>query len=309
MLSYHLGWEDRNGDPEPSGHSDRIYGSTCLASALAITGDSDALLPAAVAVEMVNSFTEIHDDIQGGKQIRRYRDAVWAVWGPAQAINAGDGLHALARLALLGLMERGVSAENTFLATQLLDRASLRLCEGRFDDLEAQEQIHVSVKRYFEMAAAKSGALLGCAMQLGAITEWADKKDALSALFQCGSKMGVALQVNNDLKEFWGVSSDPSTSAIEVLNKKKLLPIVYAIENADVHNKRKLGDIYFKRVLGREDVEEVRKLIEPLGAREFCEETVRLYRDEAFTSLDEIGLIEAPLNSLKSFMTSLFEVN
>ena len=56
-------------------------------------GGPDVALPAAAAVELVQGFTEIHDDVQGGIPTRDGRDAVWWVWGPAQAINAGDGMH------------------------------------------------------------------------------------------------------------------------------------------------------------------------------------------------------------------------
>ena len=64
--------------------------------------------------------------------MRGERETVWWKWGPAQAINAGDGMHALARLALFGLQDAGLSAGSTFRAVQILDEAGLRTCEGRF---------------------------------------------------------------------------------------------------------------------------------------------------------------------------------
>ena len=112
MMSYHLGWGARPGDDPaapPPPPAPRRHGAGCLVAAMAMSGDEgERALPAAAAVEMVASFVEIHDDIQGGHPQRNGRDAVWWVWGPAQAINAGDGMHALARLTMLDLQRRGL---------------------------------------------------------------------------------------------------------------------------------------------------------------------------------------------------------
>src|SRR5205823_13118192 len=66
----------------------------------AITGDPSAALPAAAAIELVHNFTLIHDDIEDQDPARHHRPTVWSVWGVPQAINAGDGMFAVSRLAL-----------------------------------------------------------------------------------------------------------------------------------------------------------------------------------------------------------------
>ena len=50
------------------------------------------------------AFLQIHDDVQSGSPQRAGRDTVWWKWGPAQAINAGDGMYAMARVALFRLV-------------------------------------------------------------------------------------------------------------------------------------------------------------------------------------------------------------
>ena len=91
MMSYHLGWEDDRGQPQSSLVKPRSHGVACLTACYAAGGDLKKALPAAAAVEMVSNFCQIHDDVQGGHPKRHGRDAVWWVWGPAQAIDAGDG--------------------------------------------------------------------------------------------------------------------------------------------------------------------------------------------------------------------------
>ena len=280
MMAYHLGWEDERGDTHHPITRVRDHGAACLTACYAVGGDIETALPAAASVELVNGFCEVHDDVQGGIPQRHGRDAVWWAWGPAQAINAGDGMHALARMALFRLQERGVSPSTTFRAVQLLDEAGLELCEGRFQDLEAQERIDLSVDAYIEMASKKTGALYSCALKVGALVASANE-EAIESMGVCGTKMGLAVQIHDDLRELWGEGDGDGTPSPEVLNKKKLLPVAYAVEKATIREKRRLGDLYFKRVLEPEDVASVRQVLEELGAREYCEEQVQRYRAEA----------------------------
>ena len=67
----------------------------------ALTGDPRGALPAAAAIELLHNFTLIHDDIEDQDPARHHRPTVWSVWGVPQAINAGDGMFAVSRLAVL----------------------------------------------------------------------------------------------------------------------------------------------------------------------------------------------------------------
>ena len=285
MMGYHLGWQGARGyaDDVPQ-RQERLHGALTLLTCDAVAGDVASCLPAAAAIELVDKFAEIHDDVQEGSPQRNGRDAVWWVWGPAQAINAGDGMHALGRLALLRTAERGVSDERVFDIVRLVDKASLRACEGRFRDLEAQERIDLSVSAYMDMAADKSGALMGCAMQVGALVGGADD-DTAQSLAACGENLGVALQVRSDLTAIWGSGGD-SQPNVEVLNKKKLIPVVYALENASISEKRAMGEIYFKRVLDADDAIKLREVIAGLGARDACEDMAASLIADALAAVD-----------------------
>ena len=292
MMYYHMGWSEG----APPAARVRAHGIISLLVCQAAGGDVDAGLPVAAAVELVSNFCQIHDDVQGGIPQRDSRDAVWWVWGPAQAINAGDGMHAMARLSLFRLTQRGVSPETTFRAVQLLDEASLRTCEGRFLDIEAQERIDVSVESYLKMASSKSGSLVSCAMKLGALVASADQA-TIDAVGDAGDKLGIALQIRADVRELWGLEG----TASEVMNKKKLLPVVYAVETASIKEKRRLGDIYFKRVLEPKDVEVLRQALEDLGARDASEKLIEQHRADASAALDASGLpaeSRAPIEGL-----------
>ena len=304
MMGYHLGWRGAHAlDEDLPQRQERMHGAMTLLACVAVGGDIEACLPAAAAMELVDKFAEIHDDVQEGNPQRNGRDAVWWVWGPAQAINAGDGMHALGRLALLRLADRGVPDERVFDVVKLVDKASLRACEGRFRDLEAQERIDLSVEAYMSMAADKTGALLGCAMQIGALVGGSDAAtgDALAA---SGEKLGVALQVRSDLAALWGEGGN-SQPNVEVLNKKKLIPVVYALENATISEKRAMGEIYFKRVLEPDDAVRLREVIDGLGARAACEEMADALEAEALASTEIEGVVEEGKSRLRECVEML----
>ena len=96
-------------------------------------------------------------------------------WGPSQAINAGDGLHALARSAIMRLSETTLNTDVTLQAIKSLDEACLSFCEGQYMDLTFQDQLLVTEGDYFSMVGKKSGALPACGGTLGAMCAGADQ--------------------------------------------------------------------------------------------------------------------------------------
>lgn len=304
MMGYHLGWRGAHAyDDALPVRQERMHGILTLLACDAVGGNVETCLPAAAALELVDKFAEIHDDVQEGNPQRNERDAVWWVWGPAQAINAGDGMHALGRLALLRLTGRGVPDEWVFDIVRLVDRASLRACEGRFRDLEAQERIDLSVSAYMDMAADKSGALTGCAMQVGALGGGADA-DTASSLAESGENLGVALQIRSDLSALWGNGGDVQPN-VEVLNKKKLIPVVYALENASLSEKRAMGEIYFKRVLEVNDAIKLREVIEGMGARAACKEMAERLESKALYAIENTNIGVNGKSVLREYIEAL----
>ena len=61
-----------------------------------------------------------------------------------QAINAGDGMHAMARLAMCKLVDKGISSEITLAALRELDHSGLEAGEGRFIEMESQDSFEMN---------------------------------------------------------------------------------------------------------------------------------------------------------------------
>ena len=299
MMGYHMGWLDEYGEAAEEESGKRIRPTLSLLACEALGGDVKAALPAAAAVELVHNFSLIHGDIQDGNSERHNRPTVWWVWGPAQAINAGDGMHALARLALLRQTGEGMSPERTLKAVGLLDQACLRLCEGQYLDLTYQERVDISQDAYFKMVEGKTAALISCAAELGAVMSSAEEP-VVQAMAQFGAKLGMAFQIRDDILDLWGQQDTGKPLAGDILNKKKSLPIVYAIENASGAERRTLGDVYFKRVMEPEDIDKIIEVLQTLGAREFCQAKADALCNEAVQSLKDAGLTSQQSEGLEA---------
>ncbi|CAM5272002.1 hypothetical protein SHIRM173S_00091 [Streptomyces hirsutus] len=98
IARYHFGWEHADGTPATGGSGKAIRPALVLAAASALGGPAAraTAVRAAAAVELVHNFTLLHDDVMDRDTTRRHRPTAWTVFGDADAILAGDALHALA---------------------------------------------------------------------------------------------------------------------------------------------------------------------------------------------------------------------
>ena len=304
LLRYHMGWTDQQGTPQDSPPRLHFQSMLTMVCCQALSGDYSDSLPAAAGIEFVHNYTLVHGDVQSNRAVSEDRPSVWWVWGPAQAINVGDGLHALGRNTIMRLAQRGISPERVLPAVTSLDKACLALCEGQYMDLEFQEKLMVTSADYHDMIGRKTGALTGCATELGAIAAGAG--DNVRATYQkMGQGLGMAWQISLDIADLWGRRDDGMTSS-NILNKKKSLPLIYALENSPLADKRALGNVYMKRVLQPEDVTQVIGILDQAGARQFAESRARELAEEA---LSGTGLAAEGLGPLRDLTNWALEGN
>ncbi len=297
VLRYHLGWTDERGNAEVNPAPLHLPAILALATCEAISNDFRSALPAAAGVELVYNFTLVHGDVQSGRPESGDRPSIWWVWGPAQAINAGDGLHALGRTTIMRLAQRGVPPKQVLRAVESLDRACLVLCEGQYMDLEFQDRLMVTSAAYFDMIGRKTGALTGCSAETGALAAGVDEAGC-DRFHDMGVKIGMAWQVHRDILDLWGQHGDAMTAS-NVLSKKKSLPLIYALENAPLTAKRELGNIYMKRVLEPEDVSRLVEILDQAGARRFAEDKALELVDQALACINQAGLTSDGMERLR----------
>jgi hypothetical protein len=164
MCRYHLGLDGSG----PSGKRMRpLLGLLAYAS---ITGDHHRALPGAAAVELGHNFSLVHDDIEDHDLERRHRPALWAVHGIPQAINTGDMLFSLSRVALHRLTDLGFPDHTVLRLMRLYDTTCVALCEGQYLDIWMSEHDDaLSVDLYFDMIGRKTAALIAASIEAGAL--------------------------------------------------------------------------------------------------------------------------------------------
>ena len=286
-MRYHLGWVDQQGQPQAGSAPLNFQSALALASCEALGGDFQNALPVAASVELVYNFTLVHGDVQAGRADPGDRPSIWWLWGPAQAINAGDGLHALGRTTIMRLAQKGVPVDRVLKAVRSLDVACLTLCEGQYMDLEFQDQMLVTTAAYLDMIGRKAGSLASCAAESGALAAGAGDQ-VCGSFGQMGRSMGMAWQIARDIDDLWGEHGDGMTPS-NVLNKKKSLPLVHTLENASVSVKRELGSIYMKRVLEPSDIAKMIEILDGADARQASQAKAQELVDQALAVLEGVS--------------------
>jgi geranylgeranyl diphosphate synthase type I len=283
-----MGWVDANGAPaEATGK--RLRPVLCLLACKAAGGDTRRAIPAAAALELVHNFSLIHDDIQDEDRIRHGRDTVWAVWGAAQAINAGDALLALAHVALAEVADRGVPTELVLRANRLLNAKTLEMVQGQVLDIAFESRTDVGVEEYLDMIGRKSAALFEASLAIGGMIAGADL-NTVAALSRAGRLIGVTFQVRDDALGVWGSAERTGKSVgADILRRKKTLPAVYVLTHATSIDPKRLADVYSRAEVSKENAVFVAEAMASVGARAHCEQLAQERSEAAIRQL-EAGL-------------------
>lgn len=189
----------------------RIRPLLCLEAARAVCGDAEPALNAACALEVLHTYTLIHDDLPSmdNDDLRRGRPTNHKVFGEGIAILAGDALltEAFAMLAQVPANERYGVRE--YVAELAYQTGSLTLVGGQVLDLEGEGR-SLSVDELRAIHNGKTTALITAAVRLGAMAANATPEQ-LQALTTYGRCLGLAFQIIDDLLDI--------TSTPEVLGK------------------------------------------------------------------------------------------
>ncbi|TEU16532.1 MAG: polyprenyl synthetase family protein [Anaerolineales bacterium] len=308
MMHYHLGWTDESFKATRSQTGGkRLRPLFCLLACQAVGGEPQQALPAAAAVELIHNFSLLHDDIEDNSPTRRHRTTVWKIWGEPQAINAGDGMFALAHLALQRLSEKDLPDDRVLAACWVFDQTCLALCEGQYLDMSFEDRLDVDVDRYLAMIRRKTAALLSCSTHLGALLGSGDAGLA-TRYARFGENLGLAFQIEDDILGIWGeekVTGKPQAG--DIRQRKKSLPIVYALQqeaSLPVFEQR-VREVYRRKVIDEDAIEVVLGSLQTLGARQYAQQMALDYYGRALAELEAAGMENEGQDGLQDLATLL----
>lgn len=281
MMQYHMGWVNRDFEPEQSDAGKMIRPSLLLLCCESAGGDWQQALPAAAAVEILHNFSLVHDDIEDRSPLRRGRPTVWQLWGEAQAINTGDAMFSLSQLAVTRLHERGVDAETTVTAMRRLNETCIELTEGQHDDMRFETLDAVTTDEYLQMVRGKTAVLIALSAELGARVAGVSA-ELIDHYSQFGLSLGLAFQVIDDILGVWGDEAlIGKSSASDILTKKKSLPIVYGLERSS-----QLREHYLQPADSPQYVEHATAMLDQVDARPYAETLAKKHSHAALHHLE-----------------------
>ncbi|HMJ63276.1 MAG TPA: farnesyl diphosphate synthase [Bryobacteraceae bacterium] len=212
----------------------RIRPILAIAAARTICDDTIGIENAAGALELVHTYSLIHDDLPAldNDDLRRGRPTCHKVFGEALAILAGDALLTLAFEVLSRLP--GVVAERRIWLVEELSRAAGTvggMIAGQVHDIEGERQAP-SALLLESIHRAKTGALLRASVRMGAIYAGASAAE-LAALSEYGEHVGLAFQIVDDVLDVEGSSEAlGKTAGKDQAQQKITFPAVYGLERS-----------------------------------------------------------------------------
>jgi geranylgeranyl diphosphate synthase type II len=219
----------------------RVRPILVLASGQSLGGDRDLLLYLGAAVEMMHTYSLIHDDLPAldNDDLRRGRPTCHKVFGEAMAILAGDALmtrsyQLLAELPRVSDEVKVNIIREIAAATGTVDG----MIGGQVVDLESEgKPIDPRILEYIHHS--KTGALLTACVRCGALAAGARQKE-LAALTEFGSRIGLAFQIVDDILDVTESSEKlGKTAGKDEKVKKATYPALYGIEAS----KRKASEL------------------------------------------------------------------
>lgn len=213
-----------------------------LLSCQAVGGKPEKALKAAAAIELTHTFSLIHDDIMDNDDTRRGKPAVHKVWGEPLAILAGDSLFAKSFELLSQSAEDNIAYERVVDALQVLTNSCINICEGQVLDMAFEDTFNVTKDEYMNMIYKKTGDLITASTTIGAIMGGASSNE-IQALRTYGKQIGLAFQIQDDYIDLTGDESIGKPVGSDLVEGKKTLMVVYALEKANKEDHDRLVEL------------------------------------------------------------------
>jgi len=264
-------------------------------------GDVNKAISPALAIEVFHNFTLMHDDIMDNAPLRRGKVTVHQRWNQNVGILSGDVM-LIEGYKLMMQVEDGLLRP----ILDIFNETAVGVCEGQQLDMEFETRNNVSIDEYVNMIRLKTAVVLGGALKIGALIGGADTKNA-ALLHTFGEHLGIAFQLQDDILDVFG---NPEKFGKQVggdiLANKKTFLLLKAFELADESQatelNRWLANIQTNQV---EKITAVTGIYSQLLVRQYAEQTMQAYADQAFTALDAIDLPEEHKQYLRDFADGL----
>ena len=262
----------------------KLRPSLVVLSSEAVGGTAEAALKTGAAVELIHTFSLIHDDIMDQDEKRRGKPSVHVLWGEPMAILAGDTLFSKAFGAVLRSEEVGVAPELILPALHTVVDSCVKICEGQACDMGFAERQDVAETEYLWMIYKKTAALIAAATKSGAILG-GGTPEQVEALSEYGRLIGMAFQIQDDYLDVASSEEDLGKPVgSDIVEGKMTLLVVNALSKASKEDQERLITILKEE--GDENVTEAMDILEKYGSIEYAWQVAQEDVNKAKSLLD-----------------------
>lgn len=254
----------------------------------------EELMPAALAIEILHTFTLVHDDIMDEDKMRRGKATIHEKWNPNTAILSGDGLFALAYRELMRAKHTRIDE----IGIQFSE-ALLKICEGQARDMDFEQRNDVTPREYLDMVELKTGELLGLSCKIGAMLADADQ-EIVHRLDGFGRKLGQAFQIQDDVLE---ISSDEDqmgkSLGSDFAAGKKTYPLTLVLSRLNQGEKKKFISFLKNNSYNRKEV------LRKFRHYEALKESKRVILELINSALDDLDKCPDAISQKLKFLVEL----
>lgn len=236
-----------------------------------VGGREEAAMPVAASLELLHTFTLIHDDVMDRAKTRRGVPAVHVLWKEPMAITAGDLVFAKVFDAVLDYTARKwISPEQVLRTLSIITQATITVCEGQAKDISNEKRRAVTEEDYFETVHWKTASLYKAAAETGAVIGGGTETQ-IELLGQFAYNAGVAFQIRDDELGLVGDETVLKKPVGDDLRQgKQTILVIYALKHANLKQRRIILKTLGNRKATINQLKETANLIYSLGAGDYA---------------------------------------
>lgn len=239
-------------------------------------GINDSTYRGAALIELLHTATLVHDDVVDDAQYRRGFFSINALWKNKIAVLVGDYL--LSRGLLLSID----NGDHELL--KIVSNAVREMSEGELLQMEKARKLDISEEVYYDIIRQKTASLIASCCSVGASSADSNEND-VEKMRLFGEKVGMAFQIKDDLFDY-GTAEIGKPLGIDIKEKKMTLPLIYALRNASMLERKKVIFKIKHQSHKSKRVQEVIEFVKKSGGIDYARCIMEKYYNEALDILN-----------------------
>jgi octaprenyl-diphosphate synthase len=259
-----------------------------------VTGGIDeSTYRGAALIELLHTATLVHDDVVDDANFRRGFFSINALWKNKIAVLVGDYL--LSR----GLLLSVDYGDHNLL--RIVSNAVREMSEGELLQMEKARKLDIDEDVYYDIIRQKTASLIASCCAVGASSSGADEA-TIEKMRLFGEKVGMAFQIKDDLFDY-GSTEIGKPLGIDIKEKKMTLPLIYALRNASLLEKKRVIFKIKNQSHKSKKVQEVIEFVKSSGGIEYAQNVMEKFYQEALEILHSFSdsTFKTSLNGLVQF--------